>query len=106
MTKFNPPEPPKAQLQMKPETEDSYSTVKDLFLQLQAKALELEEKERTIKSLLAELEVADQDSKENLAALNRLSDRVEQLSVHESQLNNILNSRAWRWVSRYGRFKM
>lgn len=95
----------RAQLENKPEISALYSRVKDLFVQLQGKTLVAEEKERNIKSLLAELEVADEDRKKNRAELERLSAKVDQLSVKESQLNNILNSRAWRWVSRYGRFK-
>ena len=89
----------------KPEITDSDPQLKDVCDQLEEKTLALEEKERTIMSLLAELEVADHDSKKNLAELERLTARVDQLSVKESQLNNILNSRAWRWVSRYGRLK-
>lgn len=105
MTKFNPPAHSRVQLEKKPEIEDLYSSVEDLTVQLQAKTLEVQEKERTIKSLLAELEAADQDGKAHLAELERLSARVDQLSAIETQFNNILNSRAWRWVNRYGRFK-
>ena len=34
--------------------------------------------------------------------------RAKEHALHQTavQLNNILNSRAWRWVSRYGRLKM
>jgi glycosyltransferase involved in cell wall biosynthesis len=105
MTKFNLPAHSRVQLENKSEIEDLYSRVEDLTVQLQAKTLEVEERERTIKSLLAELEVADQDSDANIAELERLSARVDQLSAIETQLNNIFNSRAWRWVNRYGRIK-
>jgi O-antigen biosynthesis protein len=106
MTKFNPLAHPKVQLEKNPEIEDLYSRVEDLTVQLQARILEVEEKERTIKSLLEELEVADNDSQKVRAELEKLSARIDELSVKENQLNTILNSRAWKWVSRYGRFKL
>lgn len=106
MTKFNPLEHSKIQLEKKPEIADLYSRVEDLTVQLQAKTLEVEEKERTIKSLLKELEVVDRDSQKGRAELEKLAARIDELSVKENQLNKILNSRAWRWVSRYGRFKL
>lgn len=93
-------------MEKKPEIEDPYSRVEDLTVQLQARTLELEEKERTIKSLLDELEAVDRDSQKGRAALEKLAARIDELSVKEKQLNEILNSRAWRWVSRYGRLKL
>ena len=36
---------------------------------------------------------------------NLLTAKEDQLAVKEAQLNNILSSRAWKWVTRYGRFK-
>ena len=66
--------------------------------QLQEKTLEVEEKERTIKSLLEELEAADRDS-------DRSREELDRLSVKENQLNSILKSRAWRWVCHYGHLK-
>ncbi len=95
----------KAQLANKPEIEQLYSRVKDQFIQLQREELETREKEARLKSLLAEIEIVDKEREKNLAELDRLSATVDQLSPKETQLNNILNSRAWRWVSRYGRFK-
>ena len=106
MTKFNPPANPRVQLEKKPEIEDLYSRVEDLTVQLQAKTLEVKEKERTIKSLLEELQVVDRDSQKGRAELEKLSDRIAELSAKENQLNKMLNSRAWRWVARYGRFKL
>ena len=88
----------KGQVQNQPEITDPDSRISDLLIELQEKDLELEEKERTIKSLLKELEVADRDNEQS-------RDELEELSAKESQLNSILNSRAWRWVCRYGRFK-
>src|SRR6266481_1008444 len=96
----------RAQLENKPEVRDLYSRVKDSFLQLQAKTLAAEKNERTIQSLLGELEVADKESEKNRAELSHLSAEVDRLTVKENQLNNILHSRAWRWVSRYGRLKL
>ncbi|HEY6121108.1 MAG TPA: glycosyltransferase, partial [Pyrinomonadaceae bacterium] len=80
------------------EIEDLHSRIQDLLVKLQEKNLEAEEKDRTIKSLLEELEVADRDSE-------KAREELDGLTVKENQLNNILNSRAWRWVCRYGRFK-
>lgn len=39
------------------------------------------------------------------AKLKRQADIETKPGTHTEQLNAILNSRAWRWVSRYGRFK-
>ena len=96
----------RSQLENRPEISDLYSSVKDLFVQLQEKTLVVEEKERTIKSMLGELEVADKDREKHLAKLDHLAAEVDRLTVKENDLNNILNSRAWRWVNRYGRLKM
>ena len=106
MTNFTPPENPKADLENKSEIEDLRSRVEDLFVQLQGKTLEVEEKERTINSLLEEMQVQDRDREKSRVELKKLSAKVDELSAKENQLNQILNSRAWRWVSRYGRFKL
>jgi hypothetical protein len=37
--------------------------------------------------------------------LKRRADTETKVGTHTEQLNAILNSRAWRWVCRYGRFK-
>ena len=88
----------RSQVEDQSEIKDLHSRIEDLFVQLQEKNLEVEEKERTIKSLLEELEVADRDNEKSREELDRLS-------VKENQLHSILNSRAWRWVCRYGRLK-
>ena len=83
----------------KPDIEDLHSKIKDQFIQLQRMELEAKEKEKRIESLLAEMETIDQEREQSRFEL-------EQLSAKENRLNDILNSRAWSWVSRYGRFKM
>ena len=88
----------KAQL-AKPDSEDLHSRIKDQFIQLQTAELEVKEKEKRIKSLLAEMETVDQEREQSRFDL-------EKLTAQEIRLNDILNSRAWSWVSRYGRFKM
>src|SRR5688572_20076186 len=52
--------------------------------------------EADLRALQKELE----SSHETIEALS------SELTAKETQLNAILNSRAWRWVSRYGRMKM
>lgn len=94
MTKFNPLE-----------HSDLRSNEEDLLVQLQGKTIELEEKLWAIKSLQEELEIADLASEESRLELDELYAKVDQLTIKEAQLNSILNSRAWRWVSRYGRLK-
>jgi len=88
------------------------SRVKDLSLQLQGKKDELAEKESTIKALIEELGLAEKeaekarwDANQFSAGMNQMSVRINYLSDKESRLNDILNSRAWRWVCHYGRFK-
>ena len=88
----------KAQQPTNPEVERLKLRVTDLFLELQGKTLAIEEKERAIKSLLEDMEVADREGERSRAEMFRLS-------AQEEQLNNILNSRAWRWVTRYGHVK-
>lgn len=95
----------KAQLPANPEVENLNSRVTDLFLELQGKSLALEEKERAIKFLLADVEIADAEIERARAEIERARAEIMRLSPHEEQLNKILNSRAWRWVSRYGRVK-
>ena len=90
----------------KPEVGDFQSRVKDLFGQLQGKILELEEKGWAIQSLHETLEMADRASEETRWELDEQYAKVDRLTIKEAQLNSILNSRAWRWVSRYGRLKM
>ena len=55
-----------------------------------------QELEADLRALQKELE----SSQETIEALS------SELTAKETQLNAILNSRAWRWVSRYGRMKM
>jgi len=97
----------------KPESEDLHSTIKDQFIQLQRMGVEAKEKEKRINSLLAEIENIDEEKEQSrfqLALVEQERERsrleLEQLSAKESRLNDILNSRAWRWVSRYGRVKI
>jgi SAM-dependent methyltransferase len=55
----------------------------------------LEDRDQTIQSFAAR-------TAESERALRLLADRV---TARETELNRILNSRAWKWVSRYGRLK-
>lgn len=109
----------RTRVENKPLNDGLRSRVKDLCLQLQEKKDELAEKESTIKSLIDELGVAEKETEKSRweanqlsaglnqmsAGLNQMSARLNYLSDKESRLNDILNSRAWRWVSRYGRIK-
>jgi GT2 family glycosyltransferase len=102
----------RTRLENKPLNDGLHSRVKDLCLQLQEKKDELAEKESTIKSLIEELGVAEKETEKRRweanqlsAEMNQLSARFTYLSDKERRLNDILNSRAWRWVSRYGRIK-
>lgn len=95
----------KAQVGTNPEVQKLNARVKDLFQELQGKTLAIDEKEREVKSLLAEVEIADREIARAQAEIERTRAEVFRLASSEEQLNNILNSRAWRWVSRYGRAK-
>ena len=95
-----------ARLTNDPEVETLHRKVRDFFLRLEAKTGELEEKDWTIESLQEEIEVADRTREENRKELDELYTQIADLSVKETKLNDILNSRAWRWVSRYGTLKM
>ena len=95
----------KAQLAANPEVESLNSRVKELFVELQGRTVELEEKGHAIKSLLEDMEIADGEIERAQAEIERTHAEIMRLSPHEEKLNSILNSRAWRWVSRYGRLK-
>lgn len=86
--------------------------MREMSSQLQEKKDELAEKDSTIKLLVNELGAAEKEAEklrweatQLQAALTQLSARFDYLSDKERRLNDILNSRAWRWVSRYGRIK-
>lgn len=66
------------------------------------KDVEARSKEQIISTLATELEARRQMVQTLSAETERLS--IE-LAAKDTRLNNILNSRAWRWVSRYGRVK-
>jgi GT2 family glycosyltransferase len=101
-----------SRLQNKPFDDGLQSRVKDLSLQLQAKKDEVAERDSTIKSLIEELGHAENEANkgqweanQSSTKLNQMYSRLNYLSEKESRLNDILNSRAWRWVCRYGRIK-
>ncbi|MDX6305174.1 MAG: hypothetical protein QOI77_2143, partial [Blastocatellia bacterium] len=101
-----------SRLQNSPLDDGLQSRVKDLSLELQGKKDELAEKESTVKTLIEELGLAEKeaekarwDANQFSAGMNQMSVRISYLSDKESRLNDILNSRAWRWVCHYGRFK-
>lgn len=92
-----------------PSKQDQLVRLRDLALKVQDQKDVLEEKEATIKTLIEELGVSEKQTErlrfESGQTIAGLSHKVTYLSEKESRLNDILNSRAWRWVSRYGRMK-
>jgi SAM-dependent methyltransferase len=69
----------------------------------------IDEQKEVMNSLLRELDSREQAlqrfSTEALESQRALHALAEHLTVTETQLNEILGSRAWRWVTRYGRVK-
>jgi glycosyltransferase involved in cell wall biosynthesis len=76
---------------------------------LETRTKELEQERRGFHALARELEVTQKAllaSDERLSVvMDELDTRSLELGNTAAQLNAIINSRAWRWVTRYGRVK-
>jgi glycosyltransferase involved in cell wall biosynthesis len=76
---------------------------------LEGKTREVEERKKTFDVVLTELQAIQRDleaTEETLSLTQtELDQRSSDLGKTSTQLEAIVASRAWRWVSRYGRFK-
>jgi GT2 family glycosyltransferase len=74
----------------------------DKELEIETLSRQIDVEEEQIKTLSTKLALNEKELEAKRQTLNEVS---AELASKGTQLNNILHSRAWRWVNRYGRAK-